>query len=162
MKTSKLLVTLLVILGSIAIIGSAVAQNATPDITGTWALDLAKSKPDKRFPIKEQTIVITYTNQTIQFAYTTDGKPLPLSYIVDGKERTMPNPMFPKSDNFIKAEWKKSALDIVTISRMGPMAYSVDSVFLSQHWTLSPDGKTLTEKTGSDFDSSHLYVYQKQ
>jgi len=162
MEISKLIVSLLIVLGVAGIAGRARAQNAAPDFTGTWALDLTKSKPDKRFPIKEQTIVITYTNQTIQFAYTTDGKPLPLSYVVDGKERTMPNPMFPKSDNFIKAEWKKSALDIVTVSRMGPLGYNVDSVFLSQHWTLSPDGKTLTEKTGSDFDSGHLYVYEKQ
>jgi len=122
MEISKLIVSLLIVLGVAGIAGRARAQNAAPDFTGTWALDLTKSKPDKRFPIKEQTIVITYTNQTIQFAYTTDGKPLPLSYVVDGKERTMPNPMFPKSDNFIKAEWKKSALDIVTVSRMGPLA----------------------------------------
>jgi len=162
MKIPKRIVPLLIILGLAGIAVRARAQNAPPDFTGTWTLDLAKSKPDKRFPVKEQTIVITYANQTIQFAYTTDGKPLPLSYVVDGKERAMPNPMFPKSDNFIKAEWKKSALDIVTISRMGPLGYNVDNVFLSQHWMLSSDGKTLTEKTGSDFDSGHLYVYEKQ
>jgi len=157
-------------------LAAAAQTSASPDITGTWTLDLSKSKPDKRFPVKSQTVVITSSGQTIQFNYTTDGKPLSFTYVIDGKEhitpipappspdgtKQPPNPMFKDAENIIKAEWKKSALDIVTISRMGPLGNNIDSLFLSQHWTLSPDGKTLTEKTGSDFDSGHLYVYEKQ
>jgi len=178
MKIPRLAVTPFAIL-LFATILSPVASGqtpASPDITGTWTLDLSKSKPDKRFPITSQTLVVSALGQSMKFDYRTDGKPLSFTYVIDGKEhitpipappspdgtKQPPNPMFKDAENIIKAEWKKSALDIVTISRMGPLGSNIDSLFLSQHWTLSPDGKTLTEKTGSDFDSGHLYVYEKQ
>jgi len=157
---------------------SAQQSSENPDITGTWKLDLAKSKPDKRFPITSQTLVISASGPSLKFDYTTDGKPLSFTYVIDGKEhitpmpapppppdgasKQPPNPMFKNAQNIEKAQWKKGALEITVMSQMGPLGYQVTSVFLSEHWTLSSDGKTLTEKTGSDFDSSHLYVFEKQ
>ena len=164
MKIVRLSLAVVAILGLAGIFAGALsAQESSPsDLVGTWVLNLAKSKPDKRFPITSQTLVIAYSGQTIQFNYTTDGKPLAFTYIVDGKERTTPNPTFKNSADIIKATWKKSALDVVNMRQMGPVGYSVTSTFLSEHWTLSSDSKTLTEKTGSDFDSCHVYVYDKQ
>ncbi|HXX43323.1 MAG TPA: hypothetical protein VEJ38_01245 [Candidatus Acidoferrales bacterium] len=176
MRSSLAFVALVAL--TVVFAGALSAQESSPaDLVGTWVLNLTKSKPDKRFPITSQTLVITYSGQTIQFDYTTDGKPLSFTYIVDGKEHTTPmpapppppngtkqppNPMFRDAQNIEKAQWKKGALEITVLSQMGPTGYSVTSTFLSEHWTLSSDGKTLTEKTGSDFDSSHLYVFDRQ
>jgi len=133
------------------------AQDSPAALAGTWTLNLAKSKPDKRFTIKSQTVVITFSDPSIQFQYTTDGKPFSVSFTVDGKEYSTPNPAI-KGYTILKASWKKSVLDTQNVSSFGP---GMNSMFLEEHWSLSGDGKALTRKTGSDFDSGHLYVYEK-
>src|SRR5208282_336068 len=65
---------------------SALAQTATPpDLSGSWVLNLAKSKLGKHATIGSETIVITCPNSTIQFHNTTDGKESTVIYIPDGK-----------------------------------------------------------------------------
>ena len=67
----------------------AAAQTATtPDLSGTWKLNLAKSKLDKH-TVASETITITSKDATIEFHYTTDGKEHAHAYIADGKERQL-------------------------------------------------------------------------
>ena len=139
------------------------AQDAGPSIlTGTWVLNLAKSKVDKRFPITSQTIVITYTAPTIEFHYTTNGKNLTIAFSVDDKEHMSPNPAFPNAMTILKATWKKSTLVTDNRSRMGSPGNWIVSVVLTEHWTVSPDGRVLTKRTESELDSDHLYIFDKQ
>jgi hypothetical protein len=139
------------------------AQDSGPSVlSGTWVLNLAKSKIDKRFPITSQTVVITYSAPTIQIHYTTNGTDLAMALAVDDKEHTFPNPAFKGSETVLKASWKKSALVTQNMSRVGPLGSTITSLILEERWTVSPDGRVLTKKTGSDFDSGHLYVYDKQ
>jgi len=134
------------------------AQDSPAAFAGSWTLDLAKSKLDKRFPIKGQTLVITFKDPSIEFQYNTDDKPFAVTFTIDGKEYSTPNPAM-KGYTVLKATWKKSVLDTQNMSSFGP---GMTSMFLEEHWSLSPDGKTLSRKTGSDFDSAHLYVYARQ
>lgn len=139
------------------------AQDSGPAVlSGTWVLNLSQSKIDKRFPITSQTVVITYTAPTIQFRYTTNGKDLTVAFSVDDKEHMSPNPAFPNAMTILKASWKKSTLMTDNRSRMGSPGNWVVSVVLTEHWTLSPDGRVLTKKTEGDFDSDHLFVFDKQ
>jgi hypothetical protein len=139
------------------------AQDSTqPDISGTWILNVAKSKIDKRFPITSQTVVITYSLPTIHFHYTTNGKDLDIAFTVDGKDHTSPNPAFPNAVTVLRANWKKSAFVTDNLSRMGPLGNTITSFVLEEHWTLSEDGRVLTKKTSSELDSDRIYVFDKQ
>lgn len=149
-------------LGLILSLPSA-AQDTDPSIlSGTWVLNLAKSKIDKRFPITSQTLVITYSAPTIQFQYTTDGKVLPIAFTVDGKDHLFPNPAFPNAQTVLRASWKKSTLSTDNRSRMGSPGNQITSIVLEEHWTVSADGRVLTKKTSSEMDSDHLYIFDKQ
>ncbi len=139
------------------------AQDSDPSIlSGTWVLNLAKSKIDKRFPIVSQTVVITYSAPTIQFKYTTDGKDLTIVWTVDNKDHSIRNPAFPNMETISKASWKKSALTTDNKSRFGSPGNQTTSLVREERWTLSADGKVLTEKTGGDNDWDHTYVFDKQ
>jgi hypothetical protein len=68
----------------------ALAQTATtPDLSGTWKLNLAKSKLDKHNKIKSETITIITSGDTIQFHHAADPKDLLYTYVADGKERPL-------------------------------------------------------------------------
>jgi hypothetical protein len=139
------------------------AQDDSPAVlAGSWTLNLAKSKVDPKYPVKSQTVEISYTEPTIKFHYMTDGKPLDLIYTVDGKEHDAPGPAMRNMESIIKATWKKGMLYTESISRMGMVGTQTDSLMLGAHWSVSEDGKVLTEKTGSDFGGGHLYTFDKQ
>jgi hypothetical protein len=139
------------------------AQNSDPSVlAGTWILNLAKSKPDKRFPIKSQTLVVSYAAPMMTFKFTTDGKDLPVVWTVDDKEHMVPNPAFPNAQTIFKATWKKGALVTDNNSRMGSPGNQITTLIREERWTLSADGKVLTEKSGGDNDWDHTYVFEKQ
>ena len=140
------------------------AQDSPAALNGTWVMNLAKSKPDKRFPIKAQTVVIAFNDPNIQFQYNTDGMPLAMTFTVDNKEHSSPNPdpKMKDAEIILKASWKKQVLDTQNMSRFGPLGYKMTSMMAEEHWSLSPDGKTITKKVTSDMGPSSLYVYEKQ
>jgi hypothetical protein len=155
---------LLVVLGLVFVLSLPCAAQE-PDasiLSGTWVMNVAKSKIDKRFPITSQTVVISYSAPILQMKYTTDGKDLMIAWTVDDKYHTVPNTAFPNSETILKASWKKSALATDNRSRMGSPGNQVTSIVLEEHWTLSADGKVLTKKTSADFDSDHVYIFEKQ
>ena len=132
------------------------AQTATtPDLSGTWKLNLAKSKLDKRNKIKSQTITITTSGDTIQFHYATDSKDLLYTYVGDGKERPL-GIWTENEDSTAKATWENSVLVIETTIRSGAqvLIHSID------RWSLSSDGKTLL--LGPNSNGKLSFVYDKQ
>jgi hypothetical protein len=133
---------------------------AAPDLSGTWVLNLAKSKLGKHPSVSSKTIVITYphSDATIQMRSTSDGKLSTEEFTPDGKEhvslQTAENQMF------TKAQWKKSVLVAEMGGRItsGP-ASGYEPISLKSRWTLSADGRVLTEETD---DPRQVFVYDKQ
>ncbi len=139
------------------------AQESDPSIlSGNWVLNVAQSKLDKHMPITSQTLVISYAAPMITFHYTTDGKDLVVTWTLDNKDHTVANPAFPNMQTIFKASWKKAALTTDNSSRFGSPGNQMTTLNREERWTLSADGKVLTEKTGGDHDWDHTYVFDKQ
>jgi hypothetical protein len=152
---------------SAAFCSSAPAQTATtPDLSGTWKLNLAKGKPriDKsvRPSFNSQTVIITSTNTTIQFQFVNNEHEYTKAYIPDGKERVAAEDA--KVENLTIVAWKKSVLVIEEIGRWKAPGYTPEereTFHFTDRWTLSGDGRTLTlDSTG--VDKHHVLVYDKQ
>jgi hypothetical protein len=147
------------------------AQEIHPDLSGTWVLNLAKSKLGKHPTISSDTVVIIASESKIEIRETVDGKEETHSYVIDGKEYPYASARVSQSvasENVTKASWKKTILMIEDIGRVRTSGVMGDAEVLHQtdRWTLSPDGKTLSEKTSSsgmaDAAPSQLFVYDKQ
>jgi hypothetical protein len=151
-------------LGS-ALASSAPAQTApTPDLSGTWKLNLAKSKLDKHNEIKSETITITSKDATIEFHYSTNGKERTETYTPDGKERATAE--VKGGENVAKATWKKSVLVIehagyLKVSGSLSSLNNSEIYHFTDRWTLSSDGHTLKQDS-EGFDNHQVFVYDKQ
>jgi len=128
------------------------AQNKPTDLSGTWQLNIAKSKPPKfgknEIKLKPATLVIQCTAITILMRYTSAGKITTQTYTPDGKEQIVSQGQ--GGETAVKARWKKGVLIIETSGR----AYLLNdrpSELMSgiQRWSLSPDGNTLTHEEDS-------------
>lgn len=149
---TRLLLTLA--LGA-AFCSSAPAQTAaTPDLSGTWKLNPAKSKLPKKPPTKPETITIIADSDKIQFHHSGDPKDRLETFIADGEEHPLGIWLETEPRHFVKTSWDKSTLVIEFIN------HGLDAAFNSiQRWSLSPDGKSLTmEIPGPNLS----YVYDKQ
>jgi len=140
-----------------ALASSALAQTAaTPDLSGIWKLNFAKSKVSKKNKVRSDTITITTSGDTIQFHYSADPKDRLYTYIVDGKER--PIGIWVENDDFIvvKATWEKSVLVIEHIVRVPGQ----DPIHDIDRWSLLSDGQSLMLDPSSNGKLS--YFYDKQ
>jgi hypothetical protein len=146
---------------ALAVTFSALAQKpVSPDLSGTWVLNLGKSKLSKRVTIGSETIVITCPNSTIQFHFTTDGKESTETYTPDGKDHIVKE--FSGGQLFSKAQWKKSVLVTESGSRLvmpNSAADGYQPIQDRERWTLSSDGRVLTREIE---DPKQVFVYDKQ
>ena len=134
-----------------------------PDISGTWVLNLTKSKLAKGTNVHSETVVITSSESNIVMHFNTDGNESTHAYIADGKER-----VFAKvqgGEDLVKAYWKKSTLVIETFARLKmpnmPAVDGSEAWHLKARWTLSGDGRVLTDEV-EGFDAKTVSVYDKQ
>jgi hypothetical protein len=145
----------------IAVMFSVFATAAeTPDFSGTWVLNVAKSTIPKDSTIRSQTIVIENKKSAIVFHYKTDGKKSTETYTPDGEKRVSMKMSSGQLNS--SASWHDSVLFIeswldikvpnatVVVTGLKPV---VDT------WTLSADGKVLTHDAA---DHKEIYVYEKQ
>jgi hypothetical protein len=145
---------------ALAVAFSALAQNpVTPDLSGTWVFNPAKSTLRKDSAIKSETIVIDYKKSTIVFHYKTDGKKSTETYTPDGQKRVATD--MSSGQLISKTSWQDSVLVIestlqvkvpnvvVTVSGLKPII---------DRWTLAPDGRTLSHETD---DPKQIFVYDK-
>lgn len=145
-----------------ALCSAAFAQTAaTPDFSGTWKLNLAKSKLDKHETITSEMLVITSADSSLEFRYTINGKDYTHRYITDGKERPIAEVLgrrvSPHLNTMVKAQWQKSVLVVEQITRTGDES---EIMHLTLRWMLSSDGRTLAWDPNSNGKLS--YVYDKQ
>jgi hypothetical protein len=136
--------------------GLASAQTpTTPDFSGIWKLNLVKSTVPKKIKLSPETITITTDGDTIDFHHSADPKDRSYTYIVDGKERPVGIWVENDAPRFIKATWEKSVLVIEYTAHLP--AIPIDE---TARWSLSSDGRTLTEEI--DKNPKLSYVYDKQ
>jgi len=139
-----------------ALCSTAFPQTATPDLSGTWKLNLAKSTLPKNSPAQPYTLTITTEGSKIQFRYSADPKDKVVTYIAvaDGKDHSE----FEGTPNArVKAKWKKSVLVIDTVIGL---SNGFEIMHVTRRWSLSSDAHTLTEE--SDAKTKELHVYDKQ
>jgi len=132
----------------------------TPDFSGTWVLNVAKSTLAKDSTIKSRTIVIENKKSAIVFHYKTDGKKSTETYTPDGKKRVSVNMSSDQLNS--SASWHDSVLVIEsTLDIKIPNATVVVTGLkpVIDTWTLSAEGRTLTNDAA---DHKEIYVYEKQ
>jgi len=136
------------------------AQNSALDFSGTWQLNLEKSKLPKGTKVQSQTITIACSGQSIQMRYSTDGKESVHVYIADGKERTINENQGGKV--IVKAKWKGPVLIVETIARLrvpsDPLFNGSEVIHDKERWKLSLDGRTLTAEQD---EPKRMSVYDK-
>ena len=123
---------------------SAVAQNATPNFSGTWNLDVAKSDfgpappPDSVVMVvdhKEPTIKTTTTQKSAQGDTTNDS-----TITTDGKENVNKlRAMGGEQDVRSTTKWNGKKLTIARTLEIQGMTIS-----MNDSWELSDDGKVMT------------------
>ena len=132
----------------------------TPDFSGTWVLNVAKSTLAKDSPTKSETIVIENKKSAIVFHYKTDGKKSTETYTPDGKKRAAMKMSSGQLNS--SASWHDSVLVIEsTLDIKIPNATVVVTGLkpVIDTWTLTAEGRTLTHDAD---DHKEIYVYEKQ
>jgi len=149
------------------ILATAVVAQKAPNFSGTWTLDVSKSKLGDRNNIESQTLTVTQTDKDIKIETATKrtappaggggggggrgfggGGDMPATYTLDGKEMKMdvPGP----GGNTIpvtmtgKVDGGKLLLSRASTFNGPNGAISTSS---KETWELSADGKTLTVNT---------------
>ncbi|MBK7707545.1 MAG: hypothetical protein IPN69_07135 [Acidobacteria bacterium] len=152
---------------------SAAAQKTT-DFSGTWTLDVSKSKLDERARIESMTMTVTQTDKDIKIESATKRLPPPadasgggrggmgqgrggfgggdgvFTYTLDGKESQIsqegPMGAIPVT---LKGKFEESKLKL-SQSRTFSTQMGEITMTTKDTWTLSDDGKTLTVNRESE------------
>ena len=164
---------------------AAFAQDKKADYSGTWTLDLSKSKLDERARIESQTLTVTQTDKDIKVATSTKRLPPPadapqgggrpgggmgggdstMTYALDGKETSIEQET-PMGKVPVKLTAKSDTGKLHLASsrtmntQMGEMTMTT-----KETWELSADGKTLTvnrESTSPRGTNSSTMVFAKK
>lgn len=158
------IVRLLPLTIALALAANTLAQDQPhPDLSGTWRLNLTKSKLAKGDATQRETLVITASGLSVTMRFDSDGKQTTRTYVIDGKEH--PYAAVRNGENLTKAYWRKSALIIEDFARLKmPDAAAANGSELwrvKEQWTLSSDGRVLTEQA-EGFDSKTVNIYDRQ
>jgi hypothetical protein len=158
-RSTFLSVLLLAALASI-VLGQV---SRAPDLSGTWKLNLQKSKLLKGSTLGDESLVIKQDGQRLEFDYNSNGKSSAEVYVTDKKDKVIREIPAAGSRIVAKAYWKSAAL--VTETRIDFKMSSPVGAYEMMHtkdsWALSDDGLTLTDKSSSDRGES-LLVFEKQ
>jgi len=112
------------------------------NLAGTWKIDQERTTAD---PDLTTQIVVSQMGDAVRIDYY-EGKRLAATekFIADGQSRERYRTRMNKA--YASARWEKGSLVVVTdvaLDNEGLQSYS-----MSERWTVSKDGKTLTRKTG--------------
>lgn len=167
---------------------SAFAQNKAADYSGTWTLDMSKSKLDERARIESMTMTVAQTDKDIKVDSKTvraarpEGAPggtgggmgrgggfgngdASTTYSLDGKEtKVEQDSQIGKIPVTMKAKLEKGKLNLST-SRTFNGPNGAVTATTTEAWTLSEDGKTLTvahEQTTPRGTNSSTMVFVKK
>ena len=152
MKTVN--IVLIFALVSVSVRTLQAQPSAQPNFSGTWTLNLQKSKLPKKTAPKIETLIILQQGTTISAHYTTDVRQSTESYICDGKERVVRE--FQGGKLVSKARWKGAVL---TTEIYGRIFDGSEVIHTTERWKTSPDGHELSIETT---DPKQVSVYDKQ
>ena len=153
----KLMSTLFVIA---AAANMAIAADK-PDFSGSWKMDADKSVFGPMPPPTSMTRTVDHKDPVLSVATVSSGpqgdQNTTFKYSTDGKETT--NSMM-GNDVKSTASWEGKTLVIKSAANFGGADYK-----LTNKWTLSDDGKTLTDLLGisgaqGDFEITYVLVKQ--
>jgi hypothetical protein len=133
---------------------SSLAQNpAASRLSGTWVLNLTKSKTGES-TTRSSTLTITCSGSTITIDNTINGKTWPpWVYSTDGKKHIFA--YIPGGPEMAIASWNKSVLVTRLIGRKAKPPFD-----FTDRWTVSTDGRTLKQEAA--WPGKPIYVYDKQ
>jgi len=177
------IVSLLSLATVLALLPAASAQNppAHPDLSGTWILDVAKSRVPKTVSLVAQTVVISCSDKTVEFRFAIKGQDSIETYTTDGKDHSYRSQ---QGEFDSRAQWKQSVL--VTkfsfsayenrapkyVVRAGTLRNASpgrefpngqnDANYAEQRWSLSQDGRVLSRVWVNYGFSELVYVYNKR
>ena len=128
-------------------------QSAPVNLAGSWRLDAVASTL-KNIGRAATQIVITQSDDEIQFDYVAGEKSLGSDvFALNGRERQRYSSRVERA--YSRARFNKNQLTITTrgvLDVTGEQQYTD-----TETWTLSPDGKTLT----NDPKDGNLFIYRK-
>jgi hypothetical protein len=138
------------------------AQNpAKPDLSGTWKLNVKKSKLAKGSDLQSATLVITVSGQSLQILYSMNGRDWSETYTPDGKERKISEVR--GAVQSARAHWKGAILvtESSAVFTLPDQPYSrANKTFhYEKRWKLSNDGLVLTVEQD---DPWSITAYDKQ
>jgi len=130
-------------------------DSTTPDISGTWKLNLAKSKPPNPLPSGSQTLTIVCSGDTVQFQFTISGETENKEYATDGLQHD--HQVIRDRRLVSEAYWTPSTLETEDL-----VFSEVDGQRLvdrKDSWKVSTDGRTLTRES---HDSQTVSIYERK
>jgi hypothetical protein len=141
---------------------TATTGAAHPNYSGTWKLNVDKSDFGPLPPSSSRTDVIEQNDPNIQDTVSDDGAQGKLDYVLkittDGKEATNNAGGL---DTKSTANWDGPNLVVDT-----KLSFQGTDVAIKAVWTLSPDGKTLTQNAhlnaGPIGEADQKFIFEKQ
>lgn len=139
----------------------AAISMATPNFSGDWKMNVAKSDFGQMPPPTSGSQKITHEDTNIKVVSTWSGDQgemtIDATYTTDGKECANKSPM---GDSKSTLKWDGDVLVIETKAD-----FQGNTATITSRWSLSEDGKTLTEKahfSSSMGEGDMTAVYDKQ
>jgi hypothetical protein len=124
--------------------------SAPPDISGTWRLNLGKSKLKTARKIKSQMLMVVSSDSIVEVRMTTNGTVSTRTYAVDGNEHFLEDTANAPYHfrTYHTTKWESDALVIrlrMTVETSdAPMVGGAEGDHFTESWSLSPDGRALT------------------
>jgi hypothetical protein len=148
------------VLGATALAASLAAQTK-PDFSGSWKLNIGKSDYGVLPPSNSRTDVIEHKDPSLKVNVSDDGAQGQQNYTLvlttDGKEATNhPGGLDMKN----VATWQGSNLVVTT-----KLQFQGNDVSIKSTWSLSEDGKTLTESAHLESpmgETDQKFIFEKQ
>jgi hypothetical protein len=156
--------TILAAFSFCALVANAPAQQAKPDFTGTWKINLSKSKfTQQHGPARAGDVYkIKYSGPKLEMEHLFSSRSETYSYVIDGKEHTA-NRSALDGELRAKAYWDGNVL-VIDKSQFTSSGMST----WTTRFALSPDGMTLgvTQRVakslmGNGFDEELTYDKQR-
>lgn len=146
------------------------AQDKKTDFSGTWELDVAKSKLGERMRVESMTLTVSQTEKELKVESVTKRPPRPEGapamgggammgrggmgggfggdatrvFTLDGKESSIPGAGQMGGSETLKAEMETGGKLKLNSTRTISSQMGEMSIKTKESWTLSADGKTLT------------------
>jgi hypothetical protein len=133
-------------------------HSSTPDLSGTWVLNLTKSTPAKNGTRDSETVVIECSGENVHITYkTTAGKQSEEMWVANG-QNFLDKQLAGGSLLYHRAQWKRTVL-VTEKDSDTPIAVGTKHLALEKNrWSLSSDGRVLTREVE---DPPQTLVYDK-